>query len=512
MDFIHEEKKEEPASSDYSSSISVRACPLSSKTLSGLQKLGKPAGKILTNPRFVVFNSSASLYELIVDHVSKENPGTAFTACKRQPTPTETEKDNSNQTELKIDLGSFLLDVSGKPCIFHHETVGDVVTTDCSGPTFFQQLVLIAEGDAGLNAITKLTNDLLEKAEKVDPNQIKLYRWHIRHQYWRRASTITGRPLESVILPAATKKKVLDDVTEFLGDDVKKFYQSHGVPFRRSYLFHGVPGAGKTSLIQGLATKFQRNICFIQPTHPEMTDDDLQLGMQNVPNNSILVLEDIDSLFEKNRSTKNVRSSLTFTGLLNALDGVGSSTGQIIILTTNFREQLDAALIRNGRVDAQIEFSNVNEEQAKLMFRSYYPAEEDASIADTFAKNLLDKLEERGDGLASCGLQHFFVVNRKVGAKEALLNLPMILEEIDSRKAEKEELKKKIEGTKKSSDHDKEEEEEEEEQRSVKKEKGDAKSSTDNLTKLSLLTVQIALVTTCAIVVSSALKSLPKAR
>ena len=40
MDFIHEEKKEEPATSDYSSSISVRACPLSSKTLSGLQKLG----------------------------------------------------------------------------------------------------------------------------------------------------------------------------------------------------------------------------------------------------------------------------------------------------------------------------------------------------------------------------------------------------------------------------------------------------------------------------------------
>ncbi|GMH87780.1 hypothetical protein TL16_g10962 [Triparma laevis f. inornata] len=500
----------------------TRSSPVSEATLVGMQKIGNFATQILSNPRYVTFNSNANLYELIIDYVSKDIPGAAFTAAKRQVTPAEAEKNKQSLTELKCDLGSFIVTIFGKPVIFHHETVGDVVSTDCTGPTFYQQLTLIAEGANGLNAITKLTDELIEKAEKVDPNMIKLYRWHIRHQYWRRASTIQGRTIESVILPAATKKKVLDDVTEFLGDDVKEFYQSHGVPFRRSYLFHGVPGAGKTSLVQGLATKFKRNICFIQPTHPEMTDDDLQLGMQKVPKNSILVLEDIDSLFEKNRNSKNARSSLTFTGLLNALDGVGSSTGQIIILTTNFRDQLDAALIRNGRVDAQIEFKNVNEEQAKLMFKRYYPMEEDDAISDTFAKDLMAKLEERSEGVASCGLQHFFVVNRKNNASEALARINMIFEEIDSRKAEKEDLKKDAEKEKKKAKNDEgSDDEDDDEERRPKKRGGrdedankDVSSgySAENLTRLSLLTVQVALVTTCAMVVSSALKSLPKSR
>ena len=41
------------------------------------------------------------------------------------------------------------------------------------------------------------------------------------------------------------------------------------------------------------------------------------------------MLEDIDSLFGKDRASKNGKSALSFSGLLNALDGVGAASGQV---------------------------------------------------------------------------------------------------------------------------------------------------------------------------------------
>ncbi len=42
-----------------------------------------------------------------------------------------------------------------------------------------------------------------------------------------------------------------------------------------------------------------------------------------------MVIEDIDALFAKDRSAKNAKSPLSFSGLLNALDGVGAASGQV---------------------------------------------------------------------------------------------------------------------------------------------------------------------------------------
>lgn len=44
---------------------------------------------------------------------------------------------------------------------------------------------------------------------------------------------------------------------------------------------------------------------------------------------------------------------LTFSGLLNALDGVASAEGRILFMTTNYVDRLDPALIRpEGRLSA----------------------------------------------------------------------------------------------------------------------------------------------------------------
>lgn len=71
-------------------------------------------------------------------------------------------------------------------------------------------------------------------------------------------------------------------------------------------------------------------------------------------------------------NSKRPRISVSFSGLLNAIDGVASHEGRILIMTTNHRERLDSALIRPGRVDVQIEFGYASKETLSEIFCELY--------------------------------------------------------------------------------------------------------------------------------------------
>ena len=87
---------------------------------------------------------------------------------------------------------------------------------------------------------------------------------------------------------------------------------------------------------------------------PSMHDDKLQSKLGEIPPRSIVIFEDIDSIFigRENVSSK-AKKQVTFSGFLNALDGVRSKEGMIVFMTTNHIEKLDPALIRPGRCDVK---------------------------------------------------------------------------------------------------------------------------------------------------------------
>ena len=75
---------------------------------------------------------------------------------------------------------------------------------------------------------------------------------------------------------------------------------------------------------------------------------------------------------------------------MNALDGVSSSEGRIVFMTTNYIERLDPALIRPGRVDFKQLIGYATEHQMREIYLNFYPSE-DANIrelANRFAKTL----------------------------------------------------------------------------------------------------------------------------
>ena len=331
-----------------------------------------------------------------------------------------------------LGLGVFKFTWQGEASMYVlHETIEGPLASNC-GADFYSHLVLATPGKGKVAVLTGFCDALLAEADRPDENSFTVYRWNVSNQFWMRDMRVPARPLESVVLPAATKERVVRDLDEFQSEETSAWYRGHGIPYKRAYLFYGEPGAGKTSLIQALAGRYQRNVAYLSPTHPEMTDDSLKAAIQRAPASSLLVLEDVDALFAKDRQKKVAQSPLTFSGLLNALDGVGSPSGQVFVLTTNFRDELDAALIRNGRVDLHVEFCAAAPEQVRQIFRQFYPAADEALAAD-FEAALSAALGGRTVSMAV--LQHYFILQRRKSAAEAAANVGEIVAEIEQREA-----------------------------------------------------------------------------
>ena len=67
-----------------------------------------------------------------------------------------------------------------------------------------------------------------------------------------------------------------------------------GIPYRRGYLMHGPPGCGKSSFIYALAGHLSFDICMLSLNSEGLTDDRLELALSNVPQQAIVLLEDIE--------------------------------------------------------------------------------------------------------------------------------------------------------------------------------------------------------------------------
>ncbi|KAI0116818.1 BCS1 N terminal-domain-containing protein [Daldinia grandis] len=233
---------------------------------------------------------------------------------------------------------------------------------------------------------------------------------------WHQVANRPIRDIKTVVLDEQQKLQVLADINEYLHPETPKWYSNRGIPLRRGYLFHGPPGTGKTSLSFALAGIFGLEIHVISLLEPSLTEEDLSSLFASLPRRCIVLLEDIDTAglrrpslnqFDeepsqtepqdptipskpgprdwkvsdlaralKKEGESDQKAGISLSGLLNAIDGVASQEGRVLIMTTNTPEQLDDALIRPGRVDLQVSFSNATQDQARELFVRMY--EEDS--------------------------------------------------------------------------------------------------------------------------------------
>jgi chaperone BCS1 len=216
------------------------------------------------------------------------------------------------------------------------------------------------------------------------------------------------------------KKEIIALINNFTNKTDK--YSIEGYPNKLGFLLHGPPGCGKTTFIKALAHYTKRHIITVSlskiKTNQELFDIMFDLSFKVTGQDFqtvfsfkdvIFIMEDIDAasnvVFQRKNETdiqiendtvsdtnediigpvdsknllKNIMKmsictdKLNLAGLLNVLDGVIDTEDRIVIMTSNFPDKIDTALIRPGRIDKIIELSYIKKDNIKNMLELYYP-------------------------------------------------------------------------------------------------------------------------------------------
>jgi chaperone BCS1 len=232
-----------------------------------------------------------------------------------------------------------------------------------------------------------LARQLLEEAREaaLPANESRLTVHRAGYACWNEQMKRMPRPLESVVLPAGMMEEMLADLRLFLGR--RSWYRDRGIPYRRGYLLHGPPGTGKSSAVVALASALGMDISMLSLGNANLDDNSLADLLSEVPINSLVLMEDIDCAFIERQEDADKRSKVTFSGLLNAIDGVAAGEGRLLFATTNHLERLDPALIRPGRIDRKFYIGLADQEQVGRMFRRFFP-DATAELVQAFASRL----------------------------------------------------------------------------------------------------------------------------
>jgi hypothetical protein len=193
---------------------------------------------------------------------------------------------------------------------------------------------------------------------------------------------------------------------------LRSWYTEKQITWKRGYLLYGEPGNGKSSFVKHISYRYGMDVYKINLSL--MTNSDMLslFDMLSKRNNCIVLIEDIDSVFDKRT---NINSSLhldsitnqpvSFDVFLNCLDGIKQVRGILLFITTNDIDKVDDALKnRPSRIDKCVFIDNptyeIKLEMATRLFDEF-PEQIDIILQDTdnystsmFKEKCINKLLE----------------------------------------------------------------------------------------------------------------------
>lgn len=322
-----------------------------------------------------------------------------YTALCRRLTAARVTQGDSETLILSPGLGSHFLR-EGRVLLWIDRGLGHGSAGAVSGGRHPVETITVRALTRDRSVLTGLLADADRRFGGRAPDRIGI---HVVESYgdWSDRASVRRRPLGSVILAEGLAESLLEDARSFLGSEA--WYIARGIPWRRGYLLYGPPGTGKTSVIKALASELDLDLSVVNLAAERLDDQQFCTLLGSAPARSILLFEDIDAVFRE-REAETAGRGITFSGLLNAIDGVMSQEGHMLFMTTNHIERLDPALIRPGRIDWRREIGLADGKQAARMFQAFYPDRVD--LAEAFVAAL------DGRVLAPAALQGHFLQHR----------------------------------------------------------------------------------------------------
>lgn len=210
---------------------------------------------------------------------------------------------------------------------------------------------------------TKLSNNLYLPLNKIDivtklPSGLYSF-YHIDGKGWSFQKNNVESD-EVYELPITELSLIKRDISKFWNTEHK--FKEYGLVHKRGILLYGKPGCGKSCAIQLITKDLIENHNGL--IFKISNRDDLDIFIMNFnnilrviePNRKVVVImEDIDGLFEEAKSTQ--------TRLLNLLDGINQNSNIVYVATTNYPERLEERILnRPSRFDKRYEFALPNSE------------------------------------------------------------------------------------------------------------------------------------------------------
>ena len=302
---------------------------------------------------------------------------------------------NENDEKGKILIpGEIAINIMYNNEIIHckHECIVDdkqniqklmLVNECCGGPKgeiLFCKITLTNNNKEILTSFVdearKISSDRRKKNKKKSSDTVRIYYYK---DFWYLFSKIPKRPIDTLYLKEDELEHVVNTIAEFFSEDEREEYLSFGIPYKKVMFLYGVPGSGKTSCINVIASHFDCDIHLI-PLSTDMDDSNLveafstiNTDNENNTNKKIILIEDIDCIFEDRKEGDHLKNKVTLQGLLNCMDGFTCMEGALIFITANKPESLDDAVIRSCRVDYKLELGYADKYQTEQMFRRFLP-------------------------------------------------------------------------------------------------------------------------------------------
>ena len=227
------------------------------------------------------------------------------------------------------------------------------------------------------------------------------------HLLYTKSKFTTNRNFDNVFFE---ERKHVQGRTKFFLEN-RAWYDKKGIPYTLGFMFHGPPGCGKTSSVKAIASEGRRHIINVQLSEIK-TKTQLQhlffndeIHVYNGVNTEkytipvserLYVIEDIDAMGDTvlrrewkkpqavetraksdedawlQREKDAEKETIDLSFLLNLLDGTLEANGRILIITTNFPERIDRALIRPGRIDMIVKFKKCSIDIVREMVHAFY--------------------------------------------------------------------------------------------------------------------------------------------
>lgn len=213
----------------------------------------------------------------------------------------------------------------------------------------------------GVGSIAALGNfDNMDSATKVEVGDLEAALTDVRPSAMREIFLEMPKVTWDDIAGQEDLKKKLVEVVQ-LPLEAAGTFAKLGVSAPKGVLLYGPPGCSKTLTAKALASESGLN--FLAVKGPEIFNKYVGESERTIreifrkakaASPSIIFFDEIDALATSREDSLTLASQNVLTSLLNEIDGVEELNGVVIVAATNRPTEIDAALLRPGRLDRHI--------------------------------------------------------------------------------------------------------------------------------------------------------------